>query len=112
MRAIRWNHVSYCAAFSDAGNVGQSTRGNAGVGEAPRHEVAGERAPTVQRALWRLSGAAAVRVLSVRPPAAVRGRPRGLMRFIEAPQARLMTMFGGHRVVRMATGAIDGAAGE
>ena len=66
----------------------------------------------MQRALWRLSGRAAVRVLSVRPPAAMRGRPRGLMRLIGVPQARLMTMFGGHRVVRMKTGASDGAAGE
>ena len=66
-----------------------------------------------QRALWRLIGAAAVGMLPVRTPAAMHGQlSRGLMRPIGVPQARLMTMFGSHRVVRMTTGANDGAAGE
>jgi hypothetical protein len=46
--------VRFCAGFSDAGNADLSARTVAGVGEAPRHEVAGRWAALVQRVLWRL----------------------------------------------------------
>jgi len=42
-----------CAGFSDAGGSGLAARAEAGVGEAPRHEVAGCWAVSAQRALWR-----------------------------------------------------------
>ena len=66
----------------------------------------------MQRALWRLCGAAAVRVLPVMVPAVVRGHlSRELTRFIGVPQALLVTTFDGHWVVRAAFGASGSAAG-
>ncbi|HEY8837877.1 MAG TPA: hypothetical protein VIO16_09415, partial [Dehalococcoidia bacterium] len=44
--------VAFCAGFSDAGMPKPSTYSGAGVREAPRHEIAGCRAATGQRALW------------------------------------------------------------
>jgi hypothetical protein len=52
MRLTCWYDRS-CAGFSDAGNADLAARTEAGVREAPRHEVAGEGARMVQRALWR-----------------------------------------------------------
>jgi hypothetical protein len=43
--------VRFCAGFSDAEMVGSPHARTVGVGEAPRHEVAGGGAPSVQRAL-------------------------------------------------------------
>jgi hypothetical protein len=43
-----------CKGFSDAEMLGSPNAGTVGVGEAPRHEVAGGGAPTVQRTLWGL----------------------------------------------------------
>ena len=66
----------------------------------------------MQRALWRLCGAAAVQVLPVRVPAVVGGRlSSGLPRFIGVPQASLVTMLDEHWVVRAAFGARGSTAG-
>jgi len=64
-------HGRICAAFSDAGNADFAARAEAGVGEAPRHEVAGVGALTVQRALWRKCCAVEFHGLSVGCPAEV-----------------------------------------
>ena len=48
-------NVRFCAGFSDAEGVGSPHALRVGVGEAPRHEVAGGGAPAVRRALWGLS---------------------------------------------------------
>jgi len=44
-----------CAGFSDAEMLGCPHAQTVGVREAPRHEIAGGGAPTVQRALWGFS---------------------------------------------------------
>ena len=43
--------VRKCAGFSDAEMLGSPHARTVGVGEAPRHEVAGDGEPSVQRAL-------------------------------------------------------------
>jgi hypothetical protein len=43
--------VGLCVGFSDAEMLGSPHARTVGVGEAPRHEVAGGGAPSVQRAL-------------------------------------------------------------
>ena len=40
-----------CAGFSDAGVIGDPRAETAGVGEAPRHEIAGRFGVWVQRAM-------------------------------------------------------------
>ena len=52
--------VWFCAGFSDAGETMLAHAPMAGVGEAPRHEVAGRGAVVVQRALWRFDRNAGV----------------------------------------------------
>jgi hypothetical protein len=47
-------NVSSCAGFSDAEMSCSPHALPVGIGEAPRHEVAGGGAPAVQRALWGL----------------------------------------------------------
>ena len=49
--AANSDYGNSCAGFSDAGLTGLAARTMAGVGEAPRHEVAGGGALSVQRAL-------------------------------------------------------------
>ena len=50
--SARCFHSSSCLGFSDAEMLGSPHARTVGVGEAPRHEVAGGGAPAVQRALW------------------------------------------------------------
>jgi len=69
----RFSHYEYfglCAGFSDAGMTMPITRSEAGVREAPRHEVARCGAPAAQRALQELGVGVALdgrHVASARP---------------------------------------------
>ena len=101
-----------CAGFSDAGMTVLTTRAEAGVGEAPRHEVAGDWALTAQRALWRLCDAAAIRVMSVRSGGDCRRLLRVRMRSIWPPKAAARTKFCAHQMVRAEIGTSGSVAGR